>query len=183
MRSRGRGCGAGGAGMVAVKGRSWKRLEGQTVEEKLLLNSRIDGQCWRWTRSHNPKGYGKLRVDRKVRHVHRFAYEIWVGPIPTWLEIDHRCRVRDCINPSHLEAVTHAENLRRGDTIPAINSRKTHCLRGHEFTPANIMWQTQNGRKGRHCRRCANDLRNARRAAKRARALFNAFPKTDPKTP
>lgn len=44
---------------------------------------------------------------------HRVAYELWVGPIPEGMELDHRCKVRACINPAHLEPVTHAENMRR----------------------------------------------------------------------
>ena len=70
--------------------------------------------CHRWTGAHNSTGYGYVKVDGRQVSVHSVAYELFVGPIPEGLELDHLCRVRDCANPEHLEAVTRAENLRRG---------------------------------------------------------------------
>lgn len=71
--------------------------------------------CWLWTGTLSMKGYGRFNVtDRNNAAAHRFAYESFVGPIPDGLEIDHLCSVRRCVNPAHLEPVTHAENLRRG---------------------------------------------------------------------
>jgi len=63
---------------------------------------------------------------------HRWAYETCVGSINDGLQIDHLCRVRECVNPDHLQPVTHAENMRR--------ARRTHCRRGHELTPENVYW-------------------------------------------
>ncbi len=73
------------------------------------------GGCWLWTASTR-EGYGYFglgRRDEGMVDAHRFAYELLVGPIPAGLEIDHLCRVRRCVNPPHLEAVTSAENKRR----------------------------------------------------------------------
>lgn len=76
-----------------------------------------DCGCWRWTGQKNRFGYGQLTVNRDGKSrclgAHRFSYEAHVGPIPEGLEIDHLCRVRDCVNPEHLEPVTRAENVRR----------------------------------------------------------------------
>jgi hypothetical protein len=72
----------------------------------------------------------------------------YVGKIPEGLQIDHLCRVRECANPAHLEAVTCRENLLRGDTVTAHNANKTHCVNGHEYTPENTAI-TRDG-----CRRC-----------------------------
>ncbi len=74
--------------------------------------------CWVWNGRLNDDGYGVLdlswrRGGPKSRSAHRLAYELFVGPIPDGLEIDHLCAVRRCVNPAHLEAVTHAENVRR----------------------------------------------------------------------
>jgi hypothetical protein len=77
--------------------------------------------CLVWTGKTAGNGYGQLKVGsmydgtRKDEYCHRAAYMEWVGPIPEWLEIDHQCNVIACWNPGHLEAVTHAENIRRRD--------------------------------------------------------------------
>lgn len=92
-----------------------KLLPGKTKADKLRLNVRPEGDCLRWTGCHSTTGYGYIqKPDRSGRtQVHRLAYELFVGPIPADLEIDHLCNVRDCVNVEHLEPVTHAENLRR----------------------------------------------------------------------
>ena len=113
-------------------------------------------RCWLWT-AGTQRGYGHFRVgargSKKVR-AHRFAYELWVGPIPKGLTLDHLCRVRHCVNPDHLEAVTQGENVRRGDT-GKLNANKTHCLRGHPFDAENtIHFRTVVGGRGRRCRTC-----------------------------
>ena len=74
----------------------------------------VEGDCWLWTKCKNSDGYGRMRVNGVLEQVHRVSYEIFVGPIPEGLELDHTCRNRACINPAHLEPVTHLENVRRG---------------------------------------------------------------------
>jgi len=77
--------------------------------------------CWEWPGSKDGKGYGSFRLHRKVIMAHRCAYELWVGPIPQGLVIDHLCRNTSCVNPAHLEPVTIYENCRRG--IEALGGR------------------------------------------------------------
>lgn len=101
--------------------------------------------CWLWTAQIDAKGYGRFAVNSRPVRAHRFAFERLVGPIPVGLELDHLCRVTSCCNPSHLEAVTPAENKRR--------ARKTHCLRGHEFTTENTRPARDGTRLCRECRR------------------------------
>lgn len=66
--------------------------------------------CWLWTGCVNEDGYGTFSYDGKVRKAHRAAYAMFVGPIPDGLEIDHKCRTRNCVNPDHLQPATHKQN-------------------------------------------------------------------------
>lgn len=80
---------------------------------------KTDG-CWLWTSTTNENGYGRFSIKRRFVSAHRLAYEMTVGPIPDGLTIDHLCRVRSCVRPEHLEAVTLQENcLRRVPRVPA----------------------------------------------------------------
>jgi hypothetical protein len=111
--------------------------------------------CWLWTAARTGAGYGAFSLGRKRDGdalAHRVAYQMRYGSIPEGLTIDHLCRVRHCVNPAHLEVVSMAENLRRGYSPWAINGRKTHCKRGHEFTEEN----TRHYKGQRHCRKCAS---------------------------
>lgn len=77
--------------------------------------------CWRWTGATDGKGYGKLTIADKQVGAHRVSYELLVGAIAPGLRIDHLCRNPPCVNPSHLEPVSHAVNTQRGD-----NAKLTH---------------------------------------------------------
>lgn len=72
-----------------------------------------DSGCWLWTGTVMSSGYGGLSWFSRSALAHRIAYDLFVGPIPNGLTIDHRCRVKLCVNPEHLEPVTNAENVRR----------------------------------------------------------------------
>ncbi len=112
--------------------------------------------CWTWTAYLNLDGYGFIRVGRHHVMAHRFAYERWVGEIPGHLEIDHRCRVRACVNFRHLETVTHAENVRRGEGGVS-QAAKTHCPQGHAYSEENTSVIRQSNGVGwsRGCRICS----------------------------
>ena len=110
--------------------------------------------CWFWLGYHDKNGYGRVGHRGKNLWTHRVAYELWVGPIPEGLHLDHLCRNTRCVNPGHLEPVTHAENLRRGYGVSARNARKTHCAHGHAYDEANT-GTTKAG--GRYCKACARE--------------------------
>ncbi len=113
-----------------------------------------DSGCWEWTAGKNSTGYGQFYFHLRLERAHRVAYTLLVGPIPEGLAIDHLCRNRGCVNPSHLEPVTNRENLLRGDTLPAANVRKTHCPQGHAYDEANT-YITKRGL--RMCKACSRE--------------------------
>ena len=110
--------------------------------------------CWLWKGSTNHRGYGTFKDFKQGRTTgaHRWAYEIAFGPIPEGLEIDHLCFVRACVNPFHLEAVTHKVNIARGLAGPnGPRQRIKACRQGHEYDESNT-WYDKFGK--RHCRAC-----------------------------
>jgi len=96
--------------------------------------SRSDNGCWEWTGPLTPYGYaGPISVGGRPCRVHRLTYSWFKGDIPDGYVVDHLCENKRCVNPDHLEAVTPGENSRRANT----GRRKTHCSRGHAYTPEN----------------------------------------------
>ncbi len=119
----------------------------------------LTSSCWLWVGSMYRNGYGKY--GRKGIMAHRIFYTLFREHVPEDMALDHLCKVRRCVNPDHLEIVTLAENIRRGDSLWGLNSRKTHCKRGHEFTLKNTGVQRSDG--GRVCRKCKATAESKRR--------------------
>lgn len=132
----------------------------RTDEERFRMKFRVDEatECWDWAAHRMKNGYGVFwsRDGEESRNwlAHRFSFQLFVGTIPDGLVIDHLCRNRACVNPAHLEPVTYRENTRRGFNPAADNARKTHCVHGHEFTPANTQRILQRGIWSRRCATC-----------------------------
>jgi hypothetical protein len=138
-------------GVVTVADRFWAKVDKDGP-----------GGCWLWVGKIDSYGYGQFRIGlradrtRRMVAVHRFAYELEVGPIPEGLTIDHLCRIRRCVNPAHLEPVTARVNNLRADGTSARNAKKTHCPRGHAYDLLNT-YVDPDGR--RHCRACKRAAR------------------------
>lgn len=119
------------------------------IEQRFFVKVQVDQStsCWIWKASRDRFGYGLF--DNRVAH--RFGYELIKGKIPKGLELDHLCRNRSCVNPDHLEPVTHIVNIQRGNS--GLKDRiKTHCPHNHEYNKKN----TVHTKRGRACRTCKN---------------------------
>lgn len=139
-----------------------------TAKQRILDRVQVvdaghSSDCWISGRAENGKGYTKTAYMGRIWYTHRLAYHLFVGSIPSGLTIDHLCRNRACCNPAHLEAVSMRINTLRGTAPAAVHAAKTHCDRGHQFTPENTY--LRRGRHGiqRSCKTCVNDRRRALR--------------------
>lgn len=132
------------------------------------LMSKIDksGSCWYWLGAVTSTGYGNFYLQGKYLGAHKAVYQMLIGPVPEGLELDHLCRVRACVNPDHLEPVTHRENDLRGVGVSAVNIVKTHCDQGHPFNERNT-YHRPDKPSTRDCRRCRADAEARRRARMR----------------
>ena len=121
----------------------------ESFEARVLRN---ESGCWIWTGALTPTGYPQICDGRRVIRAHRWAFERFVGPIPEGLVIDHKCRVRNCVNPDHLEPVTNRENVVRGNSARPV---RAECNKGHEFTEQNTYINPKGRRECRKCRHAA----------------------------
>jgi len=141
----------------------------ELIEDRIQRNSMTEPNsgCWLWLGWLNKNGYGRMKLGSEkggtMRQpmAHRASYEFYKGPIPEGMELDHICSVRCCVNPDHLEVVTHRENInltvQRG-RYRNQNMKKSHCKHGHEFTEENTYISKKNWRYCRTCRKEASRI-------------------------
>src|SRR5262249_42881584 len=136
----------------------------KTMLERIADKFLVGDGCWPWTGAKNQWGYGRVHDyagDKLVqRQAHRVVYELLRGPIPEGTEPDHLCRNPGCVNPGHLEPVSHQENIQRG-------KRRELCPQGHALIGSNLAeYRHPNNRQKseRRCKRCHREREAARRA-------------------
>lgn len=110
--------------------------------------------CWLWRGAIGSGGYGTFSFRRVTYRAHRIAFVLAGGAIPLGLQLDHLCRVRACVNPSHLQVVTQRENILRGVSPIADYAKRTHCPKGH---PYDMAYTYPSGKRCRACVACRRE--------------------------
>jgi hypothetical protein len=129
--------------------------------EKFLKKVKIaENGCWEWQGALTATGYGKSYLSQNERQAHRIGWFLHGNNIDKGLQLDHLCRNRKCVNPKHLEPVTQRVNFERGMAPAAINLRKTHCKRGHEFDVFNTRYLNKGQRQCKECVRISQRKEN-----------------------
>ena len=136
----------------------------KALQERFLTKvSVLPNGCWQWLGYIDPAGYGRIEDGCKSQYAHRISYKLFRGSIPEGMESDHLCRNRACVNPDHLEPVTHKENINRGINLGygggAYQRAKTHCPQGHPYDEANT-WRRHSGK--RLCKTCYQNRSKSR---------------------
>ena len=121
------------------------------------------GECELWVGGSDSWGYGLFRRNGKIWRTHRSTWEVIYGPIPDAIQVNHLCHTPPCTLPKHLYLGTHADNMKdRGRVGHNANTRKTHCIHGHEFTESNTYrWIRPTSFVMRACRRCKQARKRA----------------------
>ncbi len=125
----------------------------ERFEEKILFVP--FHACWEWGGRIGSTGYGSFSINSRPKLAHRVSHELYKGPIPKGLQIDHLCRNPKCVRPDHLEAVTSRENTLRSTGLAAINAKKTHCFMGHPLSGTNLSTIKVGNGYQRLCKACA----------------------------
>jgi hypothetical protein len=146
-----------------------QQYEIKTVDRfKAKVEVDNDG-CHLWTGCLDKNGYGFFNMGRpkRLRRAHRISYLLFVGPVPAGYDVEHRCHTDDetcdgtdckrrrCVNPEHLEALTHSDNVLRGRSFSAREAQQTHCLRNHPLSGpgSDVYLMPRGGRQCRYCKR------------------------------
>jgi len=136
-----------------VKERFWAKVD------------KTDG-CWLWTAHCNENGYGYFRLGHKHVRAHRLSWAMANGPIPEGFVVQHKCDVRDCVRPSHLELGSQPENIadmdRKNRRAMTTSRPRDTCHRGHPMVEDNLYFYHRNGRQCRTCKTCALGRANER---------------------
>lgn len=147
----------------------------QIPPEKIFAQiQKTENGCWLWTGRIITYGYPIIFKPRTIDHkkssilVHRWIYQQYKGQIPKGFDVHHVCNNKVCVNPNHLEALDRNTHLKKGNSPSTVNSKKTHCNRGHSLDNAYI--EKPNGK--RHCIICRREyMRNYFKNHKRIKLM------------
>jgi len=134
-----------------------KVLKNKPAIDRFYFMVEKTNTCWIWKGALDKRGYGRISDDSGWYDMaHRWSYKHFKGQIPEGLVVHHKCVVPKCVNPDHLEVETHRGNIiDKGATNAAfVNSIKTHCKNGHEFTPDNTYLGKSKYGSTRTCKIC-----------------------------
>lgn len=159
---------------IASASELWPHAEDDQARQRFAEKVSIGApdECWLWRAGLGTNGYGRFRLG-KHKQAHRVSFEWARHRIPDGLQLDHLCRVRNCVNPNHLEPVTSRENTLRGETLAAECASKTHCPQGHPYDDQNTLQES--GGRYRRCRSCARERDRARRLDPKRMAYMAAY--------
>lgn len=149
-----------------MSGRRWAPAIDRFMEKVTPIT---ESGCWIWLGCTIKAGYGRFNWDNRDSYAHIFSFEFHGGEIPEGCELDHKCRVRCCVNPDHLEAVIPRINKLRGISPPALNAQKTECPQGHPYDSTNTYVKPSGYRECRICVRAANRAASKRRTERKRR--------------
>lgn len=112
----------------------------------------LEDECWLWSGSLDRKGYGNFSVAKnKSNKAHIFSYVLHYGLFKKGLQVDHKCKIRNCVNPKHLQLLTPKKNNERSSSPSAINAKKIHCVHGHPFDKNNTIRYKDGYRRCKTC--------------------------------
>lgn len=156
------------------------------VKDRFLSKVEKTNSCWIWKGYIHHKGYGRFFYQGKVRTAHRVSYWIFRQFVPGIYEVCHTCDVRHCVNPDHLFIGTKSDNMKdcaikgRGNfQLDPPNKKKTHCPKGHEYTPENVWENKQGWRWCKECNRQKASKHYYDRIKRSASTKAKAIPKID----
>src|SRR5262245_5795537 len=153
-----------------MKKRNYKKRKPKPSTARFLEKTqRQENGCLFWTGCRTKLGYGRFNVcdPARVGLAYRWWWEQANGLVPEGLELDHLCRNPPCVEPTHLEAVTHKTNLLRGEGVSAKHARKTHCDFGHLYDESNTYRRKNGSRECRVCQKRRNDKKEKRLRTKK----------------
>lgn len=145
------------------------------VQDRFWAKVTKSDTCWLWTAAVDKSGYGRMHYLTGSEYAHRISYLLHKGAIPPKKVIDHKCRVRSCVNPEHLQILTRAENSSQGNK----GKGKDICKRGHDLTnPDNVSFSTRRsgpraGEVWRVCAECNRENARSQYAIAQSAKLIN----------
>lgn len=137
----------------------------ERIQNNIVVNPTT--ACWLWTSTLSRDGYAKIHFGGKKISAHRLAFTIYTGQNIEGLQLDHLCRVRNCVNPAHLRPCNARSNIFAPGSLCIAKrlAEQTHCKNGHQFDEVNTYYRKSNP-SYRFCRKC-----NAERGTARYRRL------------